>query len=325
LGDWDSICTRQLLIVNCQFSKGNAVSSQRKGITIVEVLVLLVIVVLVLGLLLSYLLRMREAAGQARCADNLRLIGEGIYLAKGASPHQVLHEGAPGPPLPASRIAVGYATWAVQLAPYVTANNPLADWDLRAPYADQQPAARAAVLGLYFCPARARPGLVSTEGDFTPEGKDHLPGGLGDYACASGDGDPRFPWDSEKANGAIVPARVLEQKGNLILRWQARTDLASLPRGLSNTILLGDKHVPLGKVGEAVFGDGSLYNGTHSASFARAGGPGYGLAQSPTDAFNNNFGSYHPRLCQFLMADDSVRQLANAVSEEVLGQLIRRE
>jgi type II secretory pathway pseudopilin PulG len=301
------------------------VFDQRKGITIVEVLVILVIVVVLAGLLLMYLLRMREAAGQTHCADNLRLIGEGIYRAQGQTRRQLGEEGAAGLPLPASCIEAGYATWAVQLAPHVTAKNPLADWDLRAPYVDQQQAAREAVLGLYLCPARARTELISTAGDFAPDGKDHVPGALGDYACASGDGNADFPWDSEKANGAIIPARVLERKGKLILRWQPRTSLASLPRGLSNTILLGEKHVPLGEFGQAASGDGSLYNGANTASFARVGGPGFGLARSPADPFNRNFGSYHPGVCQFLMADDSVQKMANAVSEEILGQLILRE
>jgi hypothetical protein len=301
------------------------VSTRRHGISVVEVTVVLVIVLLLVGLFLSYLVRLRGAAGQARCADNLRIIGEGIYRAGGRNPRQALPEGGAAPPLPASRIASGYGTWAVQLAPYVAADNPLLDWDLRASYADQQERAREAVLNLYFCPARARPGLVSSEGDFALQGESHLPGGLGDYACASGDGNRRFPWDSEKANGAIIPAKVLERQGSLILRWQSRTDLGSLPRGVSNTILLGEKHVPPQGFGQAAFGDSSLYNGANTASFARAGGPGFGLARSPTDPFNNNFGSYHPGFCQFLMADDSVQKLANEVSEETLGRLIRRE
>jgi len=297
----------------------------RSGITVVEVIVLLVIVLVLLGLLLSYIARMRDAASQAHCADNLRHIGAGIYHAQGKTLRDVLEKGAPGPALPASRIAAGYATWAVQLAPFVAAKTPLADWDLRLPYADQQAPTRETALTLYFCPARARTVLVSSEGDFALGGKDHVPGALGDYACASGDGDPCFPWDSQQANGAIIPAAVLQRKGDLILRWRARTDLASLPRGLSNTILVGEKHVPLGGFGQAAAGDGSLYNSDNMASFARVGGRGFGLAQSPADPFNKNFGSSHAGVCQFLMADDSVRPLANGVSEEVLGQLIRRE
>jgi type II secretory pathway pseudopilin PulG len=305
-------------------------SPRHKGITIVEVVILLVIVVVLLGLLVSYLFRLREAANQAHCANNLRLIGEAIYQAQGTTLREVREKGARGASLPASRIDAGYATWAVQLAPYLGDKNPLADWDLRLPYTLQQPQMREAALPLFFCPSRSRPGLVSSEGDLAADGNEHLAGGLGDYACASGDGDPNFPFDSEKANGAVVPATVLERKENLILRWKSRTGFAALARGLSNTILIGEKHVPLGKFGQAGVGDGSLYNGGNMASCARVGGPGFGLAQAPDDPFNTNFGSYHSSpdqrgVCQFLMADDSVRPLANAVSEEVLGQLIRRE
>jgi hypothetical protein len=294
------------------------VSSPRKGITRIEVLVLLVIFVILLGLVVSYLVRVREGAGLAHCANNLRLIGAGAYHFRGKVPRDLLEKKASGLPLPASRIADGYATWAVQLAPYVTDKSPLGDWDLRKPYADQDPAARQAALTVYFCPTRPRTGVLSTSGDVAP-------GALGDYACASADGDPAFPWDSAKANGAIIPAEVLEKKDEMILRWRARTGFASLKRGVSNTILIGEKHVPLGTFGEAASGDGSLYNGANLASFARVGGPGFGLAASPTAPFNRNFGSYHPAVCQFLMADGSVRPMSNAVDENILGQLIRRE
>jgi hypothetical protein len=82
--------------------------------------------------------------------------------------------------------------------------------------------------------------------------------------------------------------------------------------------------VPLEGVGQARFGDGSLYNGEHAANFSRVGGPGFGLAPSPTAPFNNNFGSAHSGFSQFLMADLSVRPMSNSVNERVLGNLIVR-
>ena len=95
-------------------------------------------------------------------------------------------------------------------------------------------------------------------------------------------------------------------------------------RGLSATLLIGDKHVPLAELGRATAGDGSLYNGQHAASSARVAGPGHGLASSVTDPFNTNFGSGHRDLCQFVLADGSVRSFDISISEMVLGQLARR-
>jgi hypothetical protein len=152
-----------------------------------------------------------------------------------------------------------------------------------------------------------------------------VPGALGDYACASGDGDPQWPWTGELANGAIILGKVLEEKDGLILRWQGRTTLASLVRGQSFTFLVGEKHVPLDKLGQSTAGDGSFYNGALADSCARIGGPGFGMASSPVSPFNTNFGSAHDRVCQFLHADGSVRPYATTMSEEVLGRMIRRQ
>src|SRR5205823_4972519 len=105
---------------------------------------------------------------------------------------------------------------------------------------------------------------------------------------------------------------------------RSRTDYPSLQRGESHTILLGEKHVPRGHFGAGPFGDGSLYNGDNPASAARVAGPGYGLAPGPDAPFHDNFGSDHPGVCQFLMADGSVRALANTIDEEVLGRLTTR-
>jgi hypothetical protein len=165
---------------------------------------------------------------------------------------------------------------------------------------------------------------LSISGDALIKGE-HVPGALGDYACAAGDGDPQFAWTGPDANGAIILADVLEKQDDLILRWQSRTSVASLTRGLAYTILLGEKHVPPEGIGQAAFGDGSLYNGQHPASVSRVGGPGFGLALTPEAPMNNNFGSSHPGVCQFLMADTSVRALRVDVSEEVLGKMIVRQ
>jgi len=295
----------------------------RKGITVTEVLVIVFILLVLLGVGLAFLRKTRGGAEQAQCANNLRIIGQGIYEYRGKLPQEDLNAGKANAPLPAARISDGYATWAVLLGPYVAGNTPLKDWDLQKPYAEQAAEVREAVVPLFFCPARKRSSYLSTDGD-GPKGN-NIPGALGDYACASADGDPAHPYDSAKANGAMILGKVLQRKDNLILRWQSRTDYASLVRGLSNTILIGDKHVPQNGFGQAAFGDGSLYNGGQPANFSRVGGPGFGLASSPADPFKKNFGSDHPGVCMFLMADDSVRPISNDISEAILGQLIRRD
>jgi hypothetical protein len=283
-------------------------------LTGVEVLVLVVILLLVIGVILATIPRARESASRAQCAENLKQMGTGVRLFHDAKNF-----------LPASRIADGYATWAVQLAPYLKLGktDALARWDVRKPYGAQPEAVRTAQVPLFFCPSRRLPPQVSAGGDGAAAALPP-PGALGDYGCSSGSGSPQRPWTTAQADGAIIVGEVLERSDDLILNWRGRTDLKSLTRGLSQTILVGEKHVPLDHFGQVQFGDGPLFDGDPPASAARVGGPGFGLAPAPDAPFHDNFGSYHPGLCQFLMADGGVRPLANAISEDVLGRLTTR-
>jgi hypothetical protein len=284
----------------------------RRGLAKRDVLIVLLLVLTAAGLFFTILPPAQEASARTLCAFHLKQIGEGIHRYHGRVKA-----------LPPSRIDAGYATWAVVIAPDVfhkAKERPLGGWDLQKSYADQVDAARRAQVAQYYCPARRNPPLDSND----PQ--QELPGALGDYASAAGDGNPKRPWDTAEADGALIPAEVLERQGGLILRWRSRTTFDSLRRGLGYTILLGDKHVPQGLWGRVAAGDGSLYNGAHPASFARVGGPGFGLAPSPQAPFNRNFGSAHPDgICQFLMADNSVQSFAPTVAGDVLGRLMTRD
>jgi hypothetical protein len=287
-------------------------------LTVIELIVVVIIVVTVVAVLLTGIPRLREHANRVRCADNLRQQGDAVRLFRDARGF-----------LPASRIADRYATWAVQLAPYLKLpdTNRLTAWDLPKSYYVQPDDVRAAQVLPYYCPSRRQPPQLTTSGDMPVNGQpaaQSFRGALGDYACCSGDSDPSHPWRDAEANGAIILAEVLERAGDDIRAWRGRTDLASLKRGQSNTILVGEKHVPWGRFGEGQAGDGSLYNGDYPVASARVGGVGYGLASGPEAPFHDNFGSYHPGVCQFLMGDGAVRVLTNNVSEGVLGRLTTR-
>jgi prepilin-type processing-associated H-X9-DG protein len=294
---------------------------RRLGLGRVEVALLVVFGLLGLGLALVALNKGREEAQRAQCTQHLKEIGAAMHR---------FEDGKVRTFLPAARIADRYATWAVQISPFLSLKdeeNPLKEWDQGRPYYSQPEPIRTAQVALYYCPSRRQSPQTSLSGDVPSDGQpnqDHHAGALGDYACASGNGDPAHPWDSAKANGAIILGEVLRQEGDRILRWRGRTSLENLPRGQSYTILVGEKHVPLDGFGLAAQGDGSLYNGDYPASSARIGGPGHGLASGPDAPFRLNFGSYHPGICQFLFADGHVEAVAVSIHEEVLGRLLNR-
>jgi prepilin-type processing-associated H-X9-DG protein len=288
----------------------------RRGLTRTDLLVIVVLLLTGLGLFLAALPRMHQDSDRVQCAFNLKQIGEAVYGFYGQTKT-----------LPAARIDDGYATWAVQIAPHLFQKQPgpLQKWDMQKPYASQSAEVRETQVSIYYCPARRHPPQNSIAGDTGPDGN-LLPGALGDYACAAGDGAKAHPWDSEAANGPIIIGEVLPpREPGRVLHWRSRTSLDDLANGKSNTILIGDKHVPLGRFGHAVVGDGSLYNGANPASYSRVGGPGFGLAKAPDAEFNRNFGSYHKGgLCNFLMADNSVRPILPDIDDAVLGRLVNR-
>jgi prepilin-type processing-associated H-X9-DG protein len=331
----------------------NAVPSNRRpgrvgcrpAFTFVELLIVVFIAVVVVGILLTVMLRLREKAGRAQCENHLRQIGVAVFSYRDhAKPHA----------LPPSQVADGYATWAVLIAPYLEKKqgSGLDEWEVPRPYFQQTDEVRWAQVGVYYCPARRSPGHISISGDTGGPADRHFPGGLGDYACAAGDGNSAHPWAGAKANGPMLPARVLERKDRTIIRWRGRTDfrldlegqktnvavgegagqpgkITGLKHGTSYTILIGDKHVRPDDLGKAEFGDGSVYNGGRPASYARIGGPGHGLAKSPTDPFDPDyplFGSDHPGgMCNFLLADGSVREISPTIDGDVLGQHMVRQ
>src|SRR5205085_622833 len=94
-----------------------------------EVLILVFILLLVVGVILVAAPGWREKSNRLHCANNLREIGEAVYLFHGDKAH---------PYLPASRVGERHATWAVLILPYLPAPKgttaPTFTGDLRKPY-----------------------------------------------------------------------------------------------------------------------------------------------------------------------------------------------
>jgi len=162
-----------------------------------------------------------------------------------------------------------------------------------------------------------------------------VPGALGDYAACNGDTDADF---IIAPNGALIQAEVRYTSGQLnplpsgqvlcssppcvVQEWKSRTRFAMVTDGTSNTFLIGEKHVRITSLGSNE--DTALYNGDRPDPTLRVAGPRFPLARSVNEAYNRQFGSYHPSICQFLFLDDSVRQLSVTTNGTVLGLLANR-
>jgi prepilin-type N-terminal cleavage/methylation domain-containing protein len=323
-------------------SGGAVMSNQRRaGFTLIELLVVIAIISVLIGLLLPAVQKVREAANRIQCANNLKQIGLAIH-----SYHT--NNGV----LPPSRPDIyGSVTWAVLILPYVEQENFYQQWAGVAPeegrfqYYFRPESVRKTQTKLYYCPARRAPAadMISTTvppsdipGDqpYWPADRIPRPGALGDYACCSGDGTA---FTEPGANGALIigNARYTNpsapgQPPRWLAGFSSRTRMAMIRDGLSNTFFVGEKHVKDGKFGreadeEGVQGDASIYNGEPgNRNAARAAGPNHQLARGPTVSFSNQFGSYHPGICQFVFGDGSVRALEVSIPGSILGRLATR-
>jgi hypothetical protein len=92
--------------------------------------------------------------------------------------------------------------------------------------------------------------------------------------------------------------------------------------GLSNTLLVGEKHVPRGSETLHPW-DCGLFDGHNPACNTRAAGPGFPLASQRDDP-GWKFGSHHPHLCQFVFCDGSVHALKTSIDPLILGLLAQR-
>jgi prepilin-type N-terminal cleavage/methylation domain-containing protein len=279
----------------------------RHGFTLIELLVVIAIIGILIALLLPAVQKIREAAARLQCSNNLKQIGLACHNYHDANNT-----------IPYSRYK-SRDTWASLLLPYLEQDNLRNLWVPGKSYFDQSDLARLTPVKVYYCPSRRSPGSAPTasmSGDIPDNGATHVPGALGDYACAINDaGYWDYPWQS----GDLPPAN-----GAFISKWAAKDptrNFASVTDGLSNTIFFGEKHVRITEfgVGKGSSGDGSVYNGNRGSAM-RSGNAG--LALSPKAADNGNFGSYHTGICQFTLGDGSVHAISNSIKVSTLQLLV---
>jgi prepilin-type N-terminal cleavage/methylation domain-containing protein/prepilin-type processing-associated H-X9-DG protein len=298
---------------------------RRRAFTLVELLVVIAIIGILVALLLPAVQAARSAARNVQCKNNLKQQGLAVHL---------FHD--QNRTLPPTRSYDHYTSWAFLILPYLEQVNLFDGWDPSLKYYYQPPIARLTIIPPYTCPARRLPGTVSISGDdiLSPyETSPHVPGVVGDYASSAGYG-PNGVWNWINSNGALVigsgvtdpptvPVGGYAPPNAKLVSWKSRTAFKSVTDGLTNTLLIGEKHVRPDRYGQAQE-DGALYNGDHPGSWSRRAGPGHPLARFPKDTYLGNFGSSHPGSCNFALADGSVRGLSTTISTDVLGRLAAR-
>lgn len=290
----------------------------RAGFTLIELLVVIAIISILIGLLLPAVQKAREAALRLSCTNNLKQLGLALHN------HEFNHGKLPptylGPHLDCKYShPLGKVTWSVLLLPYLEQSNFYYLFDLNVCYYEQQPTTRTMQpVKNYFCPTRRTvsssprtsvSGDVPSGGPLSLSPSNHFPGGLSDYAVVIDSRGTDVP--SDTARNLSGPFEAVEG-----LRFADFSD------GMSNTLLVGEKHIPRDKQGVGWW-DCSTYNGDYSKCSTRAAGYRFPITTNPNDT-GWKFGSGHMQVVNFCFADGRVQAISERTSPAILELLSTR-
>jgi prepilin-type N-terminal cleavage/methylation domain-containing protein len=274
----------------------------RRGFTLVELLVVIAIIGMLVALLLPAVQAAREAARRMSCSNNLKQLGLAYH-----NFHDTNNQ------LPPAAMGNEYATHFVLILPYMEMNNLYDKFDLTLPMTTgnnntllQQP---ESIVKGFLCPSIRSNGKTEL-GPAT----DYAITGNRNYSndCDRLDQEPDAHWSMLIYAADPLPNR------------QSRTTFASVTDGLSNTSLLGEKHVAsngLGKQANASDGSYAFWHVSDWKTWMVIRNSKFVLGRGPSDNtgdYRKKLGSWHPGICQFLLGDGSVRAISNTIDTDTL-------
>jgi prepilin-type N-terminal cleavage/methylation domain-containing protein/prepilin-type processing-associated H-X9-DG protein len=320
---------------------------RRSGFTLIELLVVIAIIGILVGLLIPAVQAAREAARAMQCKNNLHQLS--LAVDQFHDTHRFYpparYQPRPGDPIDSS-CGGAETTWLVRIMPFLESKLLEEKWDYRIPYGDHDVTTRRATLPTYCCPSRRSAedavgeGLIVGGGTtwitlpcgcrVPVSGAGSAEGAVGDYGGNHGDlspGTSGLPTDfSNGGNGTgiIISVRAKCRLG-LPIEPADRVKRSSVLDGLSNTIVVGEMHVPIGRLGKSPY-DAFIFNGDHVFNTGRIAGPTMPIAQNLRGESDElaRWGSWHGGSCNFAFADGSVRTLSVFTDTDTLGQMSNR-
>jgi prepilin-type N-terminal cleavage/methylation domain-containing protein/prepilin-type processing-associated H-X9-DG protein len=336
-------------------------SKDRRGFTLIELLVVIAIIAILIGLLLPAVQKVREAAARMQCSNNLKQMGLALHNFEST---YSFFPGGGGDWIEGVSYKADFtpytndlqtAGWMYQILPYMeqdalfklrslTGNPsgtdrrflPTPPWEpgsfQSTEWHDLEPGPNRKVpLKLLYCPSRRTAQLYRNGAGLLTN--------LSDYAAATPGRVPLSPdenpdwyyWgDGGRFNGVIT--RSIE--GNR--RIGQRVGIVQISDGSSNTILVGEKHVPSNWYGGQYWHDdvGPMSGWDPDTVRSTVNRPAYypnptqdtQLSDWSDAAWNAGFtfGSAHPAGINVVFGDGSVRMIKYSVRDEVFNALGHR-
>jgi prepilin-type N-terminal cleavage/methylation domain-containing protein len=273
---------------------------RRPGFTLVELLVVIAIIGVLLGLLLPAVQKVRAAVARVQCQNNLKQIGLAFHMhhdEQGFFPTGGWDWTVP-PNYVNGQPAVGQqqqAGWGFQILPYVEGTNAWkgggATTDL-----DRDLVAIGTPNRVFFCPARRGPMTVSFS-------------------------DPEY-MNGYPVTCALCDYAASNHEGTGVVQIGYPTRIQDITDGTSNTLLVGDKRLNRGRLGQVQKDDDTGYTtGWDEDTIRRSDKPPQPDYSAPAGDGEKLFGSSHTGVFNMGLADGSVRGLSYGINPQTFENL----